>query len=224
MIDYADMAGLVNQEAVACFRARGANPETPELRGTAQNPDMYFQGREACNPYYARLPAIVADHMAKVSALTGRSYGPFRLCRGPGSRTGGGVDGQLLRDHRGGGFHLTGAASGWVWSRCVCIRPFATGVPVRGLPATAEKLTVLDRTKEPGALGDPLYTDICTALVERAVMAEVVAGRYGLGSKEFNPAMVKAVYDNMAAGAQEPVHRRHQRRREPQLSGRRAGL
>jgi pyruvate-ferredoxin/flavodoxin oxidoreductase len=83
MIDYADMAKLVNREAVAAFRARGANPERPELRGTAQNPDIYFQGREACNPITSKLPGIVADYMKKVSDLTGRSYNPSTMSATP---------------------------------------------------------------------------------------------------------------------------------------------
>jgi len=197
LIDYADMAKLVNQEAVACFRARGANPERPELRGTAQNPDIYFQGREATNLYYEKVPAIVDTYMKKVSDLTGRPYRPFDyvgdpeadrviISMGSSCETIEEVVNYLVDQ---------GEAVGLVKVRLY--RPFSTEHLLRVLPATAACLTVLDRTKEPGALGEPLYQDVCTALMEKGQMPTVLGGRYGLGSKEFNPGMVKAVFDNM---------------------------
>jgi pyruvate-ferredoxin/flavodoxin oxidoreductase len=199
MIDYADMAGLVNHDAVACFRARGVNPETPELRGTAQNPDVYFQNREACSPYYARLPQIVADQMAKVSALTGRSYGLFDYVGDPEAERVVVSMGSSCETIEEVVSHLTARGERVGLVKVRLFRPFSTEHLLAALPATAERITVLDRTKEPGALGEPLYQDVCTALVESGQVAEVVAGRYGLSSKEFNPAMVKAVYDNMKA-------------------------
>jgi len=195
------MAALVNKEAVARFRARGANPERPELRGTAQNPDIYFQGREACNPYYEKTPAIVAAYMEKVSALTGRSYKPFDYV--------GAADAEEVVVSMGSSCetieevvnHLAGQGKKVGLLKVRLYRPFAPEYLFAVLPETVKKLTVLDRTKEPGALGDPLYTDICTALLEQGRHLQVIAGRYGLGSKEFTPAMVKAVFDNMAAEA-----------------------
>jgi pyruvate-ferredoxin/flavodoxin oxidoreductase len=198
-IAYEDMAKLVNQDAVKAFRARGANPERPELRGTAQNPDVYFQGRERSNPYYLKTPGLVAQVMQKVSALTGRPYHPFDYVGHPEARdvivTMGSscetVEEVVQRQV------AEGAKVGLIKVRLY--RPFAPEYLFAVLPKTVQRLTVLDRTKEPGALGDPLYLDICTAFMEKGQAPKILGGRYGLGSKEFNPAMVKAVFDNMAS-------------------------
>jgi pyruvate-ferredoxin/flavodoxin oxidoreductase len=199
LIDYEDMASLVNWEAVEDFRARGTNPESPELRGTAQNPDIYFQGREASNPFYLDIPDIVASYMKKVGDLTGRGYRLFDyvgdpeasrviIAMGSSCETIEEVVNDLTRK---------GEDVGLVKVRL--FRPFSTEHLFRAIPATADRITVLDRTKEPGALGDPLYLDVCTAFMEKGDMPVILNGRYGLGSKEFNPSMVKAVYDNMYA-------------------------
>ena len=199
MIDYEDMGKLVNREAVAAFRARGANPERPELRGTAQNPDIYFQGREAVNPYYLRTPGIVADYMQKVSDLTGRQYKPFDYVGHPEADRvviSMGSSCETLEevvDY----LNKNGEKVGLIKVRLY--RPFAPEYMFAVMPETAKTITVLDRTKEPGALGDPLYIDICTTYMEKGQMPKILGGRYGLGSKEFNPGMAKAVYDNMAA-------------------------
>nr|MDJ0856837.1 pyruvate:ferredoxin (flavodoxin) oxidoreductase [Desulfobacterales bacterium] len=200
-IDYEDMAKLTNQEAVARFRARGANPERPELRGTAQNPDIYFQGREAANPYYLKTAGIVADYMQKVSDLTGRSYNPFDYVGHPEA------DRVVVSmcsscetlEEVVENLNNSGQKVGLVKVRLY--RPFAPEYLFAVMPATAKTLTVLDRTKEPGALGDPLYVDVCTAYMEKGETPKILGGRYGLGSKEFNPGMAKAVFDNMAAAA-----------------------
>ena len=199
LIDYADMAGLVNKDAVAAFRARGANPERPELRGTAQNPDIYFQGCEAANAYYLKVPGIVADYMKKVSELTGRIYRPFDYV--------GAADAEQVIVSMGSSCetieevvnHQVAAGKKIGLVKVRLYRPFAPEYLFSVLPETAKILTVLDRTKEPGALGDPLYLDICTAFVEAGRSAKILGGRYGLGSKEFTPAMVQAVFGNMAA-------------------------
>ncbi len=199
-IDYEDMAKLVNQEAVACFRARGANPERPELRGTAQNPDIYFQGREAANPYYQKTPGIVADYMQKVSDLTGRSYKPFDYVGHPEA------DRVVISmcsscetlEEVVEYLNNSGQKVGLIKVRLY--RPFAPEYMFAVMPSTVKTITVLDRTKEPGALGDPLYLDVCTAYMEKGETPKILGGRYGLGSKEFNPGMAKAVYDNMTAG------------------------
>ncbi len=197
MIEYDDMAKLVNREALARFRARAVNPERPELRGTAQNPDIYFQGREASNPLYVKLPAIVAGYMAKVSALTGRPLNLFDYVGAP--------DAENVIISMGSScetieevinyLNAKGEKVGLVKVRL--FRPFSADHLVKAIPASAKIITVLDRTKEPGALGDPLYQDVCTSLVEQGRSAKIIGGRYGLGSKEFNPSMVKAVFDNM---------------------------
>ncbi|MBL0701030.1 MAG: pyruvate:ferredoxin (flavodoxin) oxidoreductase [Desulfosarcina sp.] len=197
MIDYADMAKLTNMEAIEKFRQRAVNPEKPQIRGTAQNPDIYFQGRETVNPYYNKIPAIVAEEMRKVGELTGRKYKLFDYVGDP--------DAERVIISMGSSCetieevvnYMTdkGESVGLVKVRLY--RPFSKEHLFAAIPATATSLTVLDRTKEPGAIGDPLYTDICTAYMERGEMPTIVNGRYGLGSKEFNPGMVKAVFDNM---------------------------
>jgi pyruvate-ferredoxin/flavodoxin oxidoreductase len=201
MIDYDDMAKLVNWDAIAKFRARGANPERPELRGTAQNPDIYFQGREAANPYYLKVPGIVSDYMKKVGDLTGRPYKLFDyvgakdaedviISMGSSCETLEEVVNYLVKN---------GEKVGLIKVRLY--RPFSAEHLFAVLPQTAKKITVLDRTKEPGSLGDPLYLDICTACIENGKAPALYNGRYGLGSKEFTPAMAKAVFDNMKAAA-----------------------
>ena len=197
MIDYEDMAELINMEALENFRARAVNPEAPELRGTAQNPDIYFQGREAANVYYQELPDVVADYMKKVSALTGRKYNLFDYVGDPNAdrvivSMGSSCETiEEVVDH----LNARGESVGLVKVRL--FRPFSAKHLLSVIPATAARITVLDRTKEPGAIGEPLYQDVCTAFMEQGEMPSIVNGRYGLGSKEFTPSMVKAVFDNM---------------------------
>ncbi|MGA6924928.1 MAG: pyruvate:ferredoxin (flavodoxin) oxidoreductase, partial [Desulfosarcina sp.] len=197
LIDYEDMRGLINMEALENFRARAVNPEAPELRGTAQNPDIYFQGREAANVYYQEVPDTVADYMKKVSALTGRKYNLFDYVGDPNAdriivSMGSSCETiEEVVDH----LNARGESVGLVKVRLY--RPFSARHLLSVIPATAARITVLDRTKEPGALGDPLYQDVCTAFMEQGEMPTIVNGRYGLGSKEFTPSMVKAVFDNM---------------------------
>ncbi|MBU4462846.1 MAG: pyruvate:ferredoxin (flavodoxin) oxidoreductase [Proteobacteria bacterium] len=197
MIDYDDMAKLLNWDAVDAFRARAANPERPELRGTAQNPDIYFQGMEAANPYYQRVPAIVSQCMQKVENLTGRKYRLFDYAGDP--------DAERIIISMGSSCetieevvnYLVGKGERVGLVKVRLYRPFSVEHLFAAIPATADRITVLDRTKEKGAIGDPLYQDVCTAYMERGEMPLIVGGRYGLGSKEFNPSMVKAVFDNM---------------------------
>jgi pyruvate-ferredoxin/flavodoxin oxidoreductase len=202
VIDPEDMGKLVNFEAVNRFRARGANPERPELRGTAQNPDIYFQGREASNPFYNMVPGIVLESLRKVGELTGRHYRPFDYTGDPQA--------ERVIISMGSGCetieetvnYLTGKGEKVGLVKVRLYRPFVMDFLFSAIPASVKVVTVLDRTKEAGALGDPLYLDVCTAYVEKGGPApKILGGRYGLGSKEFNPAMVKAVYDNMQAEA-----------------------
>ena len=197
LIDYEDMAKLTNWDAVAKFRARGANPERPELRGTAQNPDIYFQGREAANPYYEKVPGIIVDYMDKVSKLTGRNYKPFDYVGDP--------DAERVIMSMGSSCetieevinYLRGQGEKVGLIKVRLYRPFTPEFMFAAIPESAKVITVLDRTKEPGALGDPLYMDVCTAYMERGQAPKLVNGRYGLGSKEFNPAMALSVFENM---------------------------
>ncbi len=197
MIDYDDMAKLANKDAIAKFRARGANPERPELRGTAQNPDIYFQGAETRNPYYLKTPGIVAECMKKVGDLTGRAYQPFDFV--------GASDAEHIIVSMGSSCetieevvnHLADKGEKVGLIKVRLYRPFSVEHLLGVIPGSAKMLSVLDRTKEPGAVGDPLYMDLCTSLMENDRILKVVNGRYGLGSKEFTPAMVQAVFDNM---------------------------
>ncbi len=201
VIDYDDMAKLTNFEAVAKFRARGANPERPELRGTAQNPDIYFQGREASNSYYLKVPGIVSDYMKKISALTGRQYNLFDYVGDPEADRiiiSMGSSCETIEEVIN---YLQGQGEKVGLVKVRLFRPFSREHLFGAIPETAKAITVLDRTKEPGALGEPLYQDVCTAFIERDQRPTILGGRYGLGSKEFNPAMVLAVYENMKAGS-----------------------
>ena len=197
VIDYEDMARLVNFDAIAEFRSRSMNPENPTLRGTAQNPDIFFQAREASNPYYDAVVPTVVQYMKKVGALTGRQYKPFDYVGHPEAdrvivAMGSGCETiEEVVNH----LNSNGERVGLVKVRLY--RPFSAEHLLAALPATVETLTALDRTKEPGALGDPLYLDLCTVFSERGGGPELLGGRYGLSSKEFTPAMAKAVFDNM---------------------------
>ena len=200
MIDYDDMRSLVNMDAVAAFRARGVNPENPELRGTAQNPDVYFQGIEAVNPFYIKVPGIVENYMQQVGNLTGRSYNLFDYVGDPAAERVIISMGSSCETIEEVVNYLAGQGEKVGLVKVRLYRPFSAEHLLAAIPKTASRLAVLDRTKEKGALGDPLYMDVCTAFVERGgEIPLIVNGRYGLSSKEFNPGMVKAVFDNLKA-------------------------
>jgi len=198
VIDYEDMKPLLNQDKLAAFRARSMNPEHPNIRGTAQNPDIYFQGREAANAYHDAIPAIVEATMKKVGKLTGRKYKLFDYVGHPKAdriiiAMGSGCEAieEVVNSLNAGGRKV-----GLVKVRL--FRPFSVRHMLAVIPKTVKKIAVLDRTKEPGALGDPLYLDICAAYAGRKEAPKIVGGRYGLGSKELTPAMVKAVFDSLS--------------------------
>ena len=199
VLDYGEMAALIDKEALGAFRSRAMSPHRPELRGTAQNPDIYFQGREAAHPYYLAAPEIVVETMQQVGELTGRYYKPFDYFGAPDAEhiaVSMGSSNDTLEETVNY-LNSQGAKVGLIKVRLY--RPFSVRHFVDVLPASVKKIAVLDRTKEPGALGEPLYLDVQTALAETGRKnIEVVGGRYGLSSKEFTPAMVKAVFDNLA--------------------------
>jgi len=198
-VSYEVMQKMVDDELVRAHRARGLTPEKPLIRGTAQNPDVYFQSREGVNKYYDAVPAIVQKEMDKYASLTGRKYHLFDYF--------GAKDAERIIILMGSGAETTeetvealmekGEKVGVLKIRLY--RPFSAELFVKAIPASVKAIAVLDRTKEPGSLGEPLYEDVCTALAELGRKIDtVVGGRYGLGSKEFTPAMVKAVLDNLA--------------------------
>ena len=198
VIDYEDIKKLVDWEALDKFRARGLNPEHPHQQGTAQNPDIYFQGREASNPYYLAVPKIVEEVMNQVGQLTGRYYKPFDYTGAP--------DAERVIIAMGSGCETIeetvnylvdkGEKVGLIKVRLY--RPFSIEHFLAVLPESCKRIAVLDRTKEPGSVGEPLYEDVCTVLKQAGKQILTVGGRYGLGSKEFTPSMVKAVFDNLA--------------------------
>ncbi len=197
-IEYEDMAKLLDYDAVNAFRARALNPEHPHQAGTAQNPDIYFQGREAANKRYLEIPGIVQDYMDKVGELTGRKYHLFDYVGAPDAERvivimGSGAD---VVEETINYLNSKGEKLGLIKVRLY--RPFAADKFIEAIPASCKRIAVLDRTKEPGSLGEPLYLDIVDALKEAGRDIECFGGRYGLGSKEFTPTMVKAVYDNLS--------------------------
>jgi pyruvate-ferredoxin/flavodoxin oxidoreductase len=200
-IDYEDISKIANWDAIANFRARAASPESPELRGTAMNPDIYFQVYETRNAYYSKVPEIVMANMKKVGDLTGRNYSLFDYVGDPSAErviVSMGSSSETIEEVVNYKVDK-GEKVGLVKVRL--FRPFSAEHILDAIPKTANIISVLDRTKEPGAIGDPLYMDICTAFEQKKMTPTILAGRYGLGSKEFNPAMVKAVYDNMEKDA-----------------------
>ena len=196
-IEYEDMAKLLDYDAVKRFRERALNPEHPHQSGTAQNPDIYFQGREAANIHYAKVPEIVEYYMEKVGNLTGRRYHLFDYVGAPDAERvlvimGSGAD---VAEEAINYLNAKGEKLGLIKVRLY--RPFAADKFLAAIPATCKKIAVLDRTKEPGSLGEPLYLDIVDAIAEAGLDIKCYGGRYGLGSKEFTPTMVKQVYDNL---------------------------
>jgi pyruvate-ferredoxin/flavodoxin oxidoreductase len=196
VIDYEDMKSLTNFEKILEFRQRSMNPEHPHIRGTAQNPDIYFQNLERANPYRETLPEVVQDVMNKVATITGRQYKLFDYVGAPDAENiivamGSGCETieEVINHYADAGLKI-----GLIKVRMY--RPFSVDHLLEALPETTKVVTVLDRTKEPGSLGDPLYLDICTAFKERGIDLPVLAGRYGLGSKEFSPCMAKSIFDN----------------------------
>ena len=196
-IEYEDMAKLLDYDAVKRFRERALNPEHPHQSGTAQNPDIYFQGREAANIHYAKVPEIVEYYMEKVGDLPGRRYHLFDYVGAPDAERvlvimGSGAD---VAEEAINYLNAKGEKLGLIKVRLY--RPFAADKFLAAIPATCKKIAVLDRTKEPGSLGEPLYLDIVDAIAEAGLDIKCYGGRYGLGSKEFTPTMVKQVYDNL---------------------------
>ncbi len=194
---------MIDDDLVIAHRNRGLNPDRPFIRGTAQNPDVYFQGRETVNPYYAAVPGILVEEMNKFAKMTGRQYAPVRYFGDPDAENviilmGSGVE---TASETSEYLNKFGEKTGVIQ---ICLyRPFPGEYLINTLPKNLKNLAVLDRTKEPGASGEPLYQDVMISLMEALSagkldkMPKVIGGRYGLSSKEFTPAMVKAVFDNL---------------------------
>jgi pyruvate-ferredoxin/flavodoxin oxidoreductase len=198
-ISYDTIKELVEPEFIERFRSRGLRPESPVLKVAAQNPDVYFQGRETCNKYYDALPEIVQEYMDKLAAKIGRQYHLFDYVGAPDAEKVVIAMGSACDTIEQTINHLNAKGEKLGLIKVRLYRPFSAKAFLSCLPETAKKVIVLDRTKEPGALGEPLYLDVVAALDGKNI--KIIGGRYGLSSKEFTPAMVKAVYDHIDGAA-----------------------
>ncbi|MDT8902623.1 pyruvate:ferredoxin (flavodoxin) oxidoreductase [Anaeroselena agilis] len=197
VLEYDELAKLLDMEAVDQFRGRALNPDHPVIRGTTQNPDIYFQTREAVNKFYLALPGIVEHYMGEINKITGRDYRLFNYYGDPAAERvivamGSGCD--AIRETIDF-LNARGEKVGLVDVHLY--RPFSVEHFLGAVPPTARAIAVLDRTKEPGAAGDPLYIDVRNAFFDTASAPVIVGGRYGLGSKDFTPAHIAAVYENL---------------------------
>lgn len=196
VIGYDTIASLVDADKVRAFRDRGMNPCHPDLRGSAQNPDVYFQNREASNRFYDAFPAVVQAAMDRVGRATGRQYRLFDYFGDPGATA--------VIVAMGSGTVVAADTAAWLNARGYKVgvvavrlfRPFSAKYLMDAIPPSVTRIAVLDRTKEPGSNGEPLYQDVAAAVLQSGRRIDVIGGRYGLSSKEFNPAMMKAVFDN----------------------------
>ena len=177
------------------------NPKHPHMRGSAQDPDLYFQNREASNKYYNQVPSIVEENMKKVSQLTGRNYSLFDYC--------GDKNAENIIVTMGSSCDVVEEAVNYLINegykvglvKVRLFRPFSLENFINSLPETVKYISVLDRCKEPGSNGEPLYLDVCNAVLKSKKDISVIGGRYGLSSKDFTPSMVKAIFDNMVSKA-----------------------
>ena len=198
VLDYEDLRGLVDWDMVKYFKDHALNSEHPSIRSTLQNPDTFFQSREACNTAYNALPEIVQSKMDALNALTGRDYKLFNYYGAP--------DAERVIVAMGSVCETLREVVDWLCARGEKVgmvqvhlyRPFSAKHLLAAIPASVKAVTVLDRTKEPGSAGEPLYADVCTAFAESERRVKLLGGRYGLSSKDTIPAHMKAVFDNMA--------------------------
>jgi pyruvate-ferredoxin/flavodoxin oxidoreductase len=203
-LTHEDLRAMIDDSLVQAHRERALSPEHPFIRGTAQNPDVYFQARETTNPYYAACPAIVQKTMDKFGALVGRHYHLFDYVGAP--------DAERVIVMMGSGAETVQATAEYLLARGEKVgilkvrlfRPFSVKDFLQALPSTVKVIATMDRLKEPGSIGEPLYLDVSTAVKEgwdssnRQALPQIIGGRYGLASKEFTPAMVKGIFDEMS--------------------------
>ncbi len=204
MLTDEDIRAMIDEEYVRAHRERALNPDKPVIRGTAQNPDVYFQGREACNPYYLACPSIVQEYMDRFAKLTGRQYHLFDYIGAP--------DAEQILILMGSGCEAVTETIEYLVNRGEKVgaikvrlfRPFDAKALLKAIPTSVKKIAVLDRCKESGAPGEPLYLDVINAVHEAysngeiQSMPKIIGGRYGLSSKEFPPAMIKGVLDELS--------------------------
>ena len=197
--DYEDLKEMTDMDAVAAFRKHALNPERPNMRGSHENGDIFFQHREACNPYYDALPDVVEKYMGKINAKLGTDYQLFNYYGAPDAERVIIAMGSICNVAEEVIDYMTAKGEKVGMVKVRLYRPFRADKLIAAIPATCKKIAVLDRTKEPGALGEPLYMDVVTALANAGKTdIKVIGGRYGLGSKDTPPASVFAVYDELA--------------------------
>lgn len=197
LLDYEDLRGLIDQDALKAFRNNALSPEHPVTRGTAQNPDIFFQAREASNKYYNAIPGIVEEYMGEINKITGRDYKLFNYY--------GAEDADRVIVAMGSGCETIEEVVDYLSARGEKVglvkvhlyRPFSKEHLINAVPKTVKKMAVLDRTKEPGALGEPLYLDVKSAFYDVENKPVIVGGRYGLGSKDTTPGQMAAVFENL---------------------------
>jgi len=199
VMDYEDLKGLVDQDALKEFKDRALNPEHPVLRGTAQNGDIYFQGREACNKYYDAVPDIVADYMKEITKITGREYKPFNYYGAPDAKKVIVAMGSVCQALEETVDYLNARGEKVGVLEVHLYRPFSAKYFFDVMPKSVEKIAVLDRTKEPGSLGEPLYLDVCNLYKDCDNAPMIIGGRFGLGSKDTTPTQLVAVFNNLDA-------------------------
>src|SRR5690606_18589712 len=197
VLDYDDLAKLVDYDALNEFRNRSLNPDRPYTKGTAQNPDIYFQSVEASNPYYENIVNVVEEYMNEINKLTGRNYKLFNYYGHPEAERIIVAMGSVTETIEETVDYLTkqGEKVGVIVVHLY--RPFSVKHFLDVMPKTVKKIAVLDRTKEKGSIGEPLYLDVKNIFYDRDEKPVIVGGRYGLGSKDVNPSQIKAVFDNL---------------------------
>ena len=197
VLDYEDLRPLVDMDALKAFRAHSLNPEHPATRGTTVNPDIFFQCREACNQKFAAIPEAVEHYMAEIGKLTGHTHHLFDYYGAPDAERVVILMGSAAETARETVDYLTARGEKVGLINVHLYRPFSAGHFLAAVPASCKRLAVLDRTKEPGAMGEPLYQDVCTVYQERGIPMTIVGGRYGLSSKDTTPGQILAVYENL---------------------------
>ncbi|KEI91532.1 pyruvate:ferredoxin (flavodoxin) oxidoreductase [Clostridium botulinum] len=196
-INYDDVAKLVDYDALKEFKSRALNPEHPTLKGTAQNPDIYFQGREASNKFYEEVPNIVENYMREIEKITGRSYHPFDYYGAPDAENVIVAMGSICDTIEETVDYLINKGQKVGVIKIHLYRPFCPTYFMKACPKTAKKIAVLDRTKEPGSIGEPIYLDVCKVFYNTKDKPIIVGGRYGLGSKDTRPSQIISVFDNL---------------------------
>ncbi len=198
--DYEDLADMLDWDAVDAFRRRSLNPEHPVLHGSAQNPDIFFQTREACNKFYDAVPGIVEEYMDKVNAKIGTNYKPFNYYGAPDADKVIIAMGSVCDTIEETIDYMNAAGNKWGVVEVHLYRPFSAERLVAAIPDTAKYISVIDRTKEPGSIGEPLYLDVVASLADsKFAGVKMTSGRYGIGSKDTTPAHIIAIYNNMDA-------------------------